>query len=141
MSKSAFRIVPVHPNDHELLSFSWDGQFYYDKCLAFCARSSCRIFEQTSSALEWIAITKLGCKAIVHVLDDFLFLDQTYEGCLQIAWLFLPYPYCGDKPTTFHDDLCWIFLGFFADRVSLPSDKLSKAKDLFSNFSTGTHAD
>ena len=56
---SAFRIVLVYSNGYELRGFSRDGQFYYDKCLAFGASSSCRICEQISSALEWIAIIKL----------------------------------------------------------------------------------
>lgn len=29
---SAFRILPVNPNDFELLGFQWGGNFYYDKC-------------------------------------------------------------------------------------------------------------
>ena len=140
--KSAFRIVPVHPNDCELLGFSWDGQFYYDKCLVFGASSSCRIFEQKSSALEWIAITKLGCKAMIHVLDDFIFLDQTYDDCMQILRLFLQMcsaigiPVAEEK--TYIPLTTMTFVGFSLDswrmESNLPSDKLSKAKDLLSNF-------
>ena len=76
----AFRIAPINAADYELLGFSWAGQFYYDKCLAFVASSSCQIFEQISSALEWIAIEKLGCKAMVHIFDDFLFIETTYKN-------------------------------------------------------------
>ena len=31
--KDAFRIIPIHPEDYKLLSFSWEGAFYYDKCI------------------------------------------------------------------------------------------------------------
>ena len=140
--KSPFRIVPVHPNDYELLCFSWDGQFYYDKCLTFGASSSCRIFEHISSALEWIAIIKLGCKAMVHVLGAFLFFDQTYEDCMQILRLFLQMRSAIGIPIT--EEKAYLplttmtFVGFSFDSwrmgSSLPSAKLSKAKDLLSNF-------
>ena len=30
---SAYRNVPIHPNDHELLGISWAGQYYFDRCL------------------------------------------------------------------------------------------------------------
>ena len=81
--QSAFRIVPVHPDAYELLCFSWEGKFYYDRCLAFGASSRCRIFERVSSALEWIALSKLGASAVVKILDDFLFIENAYDGCLQ----------------------------------------------------------
>ncbi len=32
--KSAFRIVPLHPDVYLLMGFSWREQYYYDTCLA-----------------------------------------------------------------------------------------------------------
>ena len=31
--RSAFRLLPVSPDDYELLGFSFEGSFYYDMCL------------------------------------------------------------------------------------------------------------
>ena len=31
--QDAFRIIPINPSDYHLLGFSWNDQFYYDKCL------------------------------------------------------------------------------------------------------------
>lgn len=31
--RSAFRILPVAPEDYELLGFYWEGKYYFDKCL------------------------------------------------------------------------------------------------------------
>ena len=31
--KNAFRLIPVNPNDYDLLSIFWQDHFYYDKCL------------------------------------------------------------------------------------------------------------
>lgn len=43
--QDAFRIVPIHPNDYNLLGFSRENNYYYDKCLPMGASSSCQIFE------------------------------------------------------------------------------------------------
>ena len=42
----------------------------------FC-RTSCKIFEELSTAIEWITVNKLGIQAMVHVLDDFLLIEQS----------------------------------------------------------------
>ena len=34
---SAFRIIPIHPLDHDLLGTCWRNKFYFDKCLAMGA--------------------------------------------------------------------------------------------------------
>ena len=43
--EDAFRIIPIHPLDHSLLGFSFEGEFYFDRCLPMGASSSCQIFE------------------------------------------------------------------------------------------------
>ena len=30
--KSAFRVIPLHPRDFDLLGLEWDGKFYFDRC-------------------------------------------------------------------------------------------------------------
>lgn len=71
---SAFRIVPIHPNDHKLLGMFFQGQYFYDRCLPMGCSISCSIFEKISKALQWIACEKFGVGKMLHVLDDFLFL-------------------------------------------------------------------
>lgn len=140
--KAAFRIVPIRPDDYELLGFSWNGRFYYDMCLPFGASSSCQKFELLGSALEWIAINKLGCRAMVHILDDFLFIDDSYEGCMQSLRSFLEMcsaigiPIADDK--TFYANTSMTFVGISLCTIrmesSLPLDKLQKGKKLLSTF-------
>ena len=65
--KSAFRIIPVSPNDFPLLGMEWQGKFYFDKCLPMGCSSSCNIFETFSTALEWIAMKKLNASAVIHI--------------------------------------------------------------------------
>ena len=44
--KSAFRIIPIHPEDYPLLGMKWRGNYYFDRCLPIGCRSSCAIFER-----------------------------------------------------------------------------------------------
>ena len=43
--------------------------------------SSCNIFENFSTALEWITINKLNSSAVIHILDNFLFIAPSKEKC------------------------------------------------------------
>jgi len=79
--RSAFRIIPVHPSDYPLLGLQWKGQWYYDRCLPMGCSSSCKIFESLSTAMEWIARTKLGIPQILHILDDFLIIGESTSAC------------------------------------------------------------
>ena len=80
--ENAYKLVPVHPDDFELLGFSIDGKFYYDKTLPFGLSYACNLFEKFSSALQWILHDKFAVVHCVHILDDFLFIGyQNSPGC------------------------------------------------------------
>ena len=53
--RSAYRLVPVHPDDRQLLGFQWQGARYVDGMLPFGLRSAPKIFTALADALEWIA--------------------------------------------------------------------------------------
>ena len=53
--KSAYRMVPVHPQDRVLLGVQWEGQVYVDALLPFGLRSAPKIFNALADGLEWIA--------------------------------------------------------------------------------------
>ena len=76
----AFRIIPLHPSQYHLAGFFWKG-FYCDKCLPMGCSSSCKIFEEFSTALKWILATKFGIKNVVKILDDFLFIEPDKTSC------------------------------------------------------------
>ena len=63
--KSAFRLCPVHPSDHNLLGMKWRGSFYFDRVLPFGLRSAPFIFNCLAEALEWIAVQQ-GVTTIHH---------------------------------------------------------------------------
>lgn len=138
--KSAFKIIPVHPEDHHLIGFSWENQFYYGKTLPMGCWSSCAIFELFSTAVEWIAQRELQLGGIVHILDDFLLMStseqvgkQDLTG-FQALFKDLGIPLAKEKtegPTT-----CLTFAGIEIDTkeisARLPADKLAKARDIIS---------
>ena len=42
--ESAYRLIPVHPQDRPLQAVQWDGQIYIDPMLPFGLRSAPKIF-------------------------------------------------------------------------------------------------
>ena len=68
---SAFRLGPIHPNDYSLLNMKWQNFFYFDRCLSMGCCSSCAIFEAFSTALELLAVNRVGASGVLHILDVF----------------------------------------------------------------------
>lgn len=135
---SAFRILPVHPDDHELLGTQFNGDFYYDKCLPMGCSISCSIFETFSTALQWIACTKFGVPTMLHILDDFLFLGPPDSSICKLALHqfmsmcdVLGVPINGEK--TEGPSTTLIFLGIELDTVNmearLPEEKIVKIQN------------
>ena len=44
-------------------------------------KSSCAIFEKFSTSLEWLAVHHLKVSAVLHILDDFLFIAHSHDKC------------------------------------------------------------
>ena len=140
--KSAFRIIPVHPDDRHLLGFRWQGLLYFDNCLPMGCSSSCRIFETFSTSLEWIISQRLHHVRVVHVLDDFLFIASSYDRCLHALNTFISIcedigvPIAPDK--TVGPEQSLPFVGIQLDTndmtASLPLDKVHKFKQVISQF-------
>ena len=86
--KNAFRIIPIRPQDYNLLGMCWRGLYYYDRCMPMGCSSSCKTFETFSTAIEWIAQNKLHINDILH-LDDFLIISPTEDLCRKQLDLFL----------------------------------------------------
>ena len=63
--KSAYRIVPVYPDDRPLLGMQWKGQLYMDTCLPFGLRSVPRIFTARADMLEW-CVKEQGVSHLLH---------------------------------------------------------------------------
>ena len=141
--EEAFRIIPIHPSDRHLLGFSFENEFFYDKCLPMGCRSSCAIFESVSRAIQHIIQGKFPLSGVTHILDDFIFVgpsqqpntQETLHGFLQFAQE-IGLPIKDSKtvlPTT-----TIIAHGIEIDSVKmtarLPQDKIERAKLLLHQF-------
>ena len=140
--KNAFRIIPIQPQDYNLLGICWRGFYYYDRCMPMGCSSSCKTLEIFSSAIEWIAQEKLHVDHILHLLDDFLIVSPSHDLCKQKLDLFLMLcqylgiPMAPEK--TIGPSSTISFAGIELDSVlmeaRLPPDKLVKCQDLISGF-------
>ena len=139
--ESAYRILPVHKLDHDLLGIKWQNKYYYDNCLSMGLRSSAAIFDRFSSGLKWLAQTKLGINFILHILDDFLILGPAEsESCANDLQKFLAV--CKEIGVPIKEDktvgpcTCLTFMGLELDsgkmEARLPVDKLEKVRHLLS---------
>ena len=140
--KNAFRLIPINPCDYDLLGFCWEDSFYFDKCLPMGASSSCKIWESFSTALEWIAKSKLAISGVLHLLDDFLLIDKTFSACEQNLSRFLAMcddlgvPMAPEKTMGPSSVLCFAGIELDTDKMEarLPEEKLRKCVTLIYEF-------
>ena len=141
--QSAFHLIPIHPDDHYLLGFSWEDQVYYYKVAAMGCSSSCLTFEVFSTAVQWILKNHFCVKFISHILDDFMFFAPTKEQCLQYLNAFqslasdINLPLNHDK--TVAPTQCAVLHGIEVDTIKmearLPQQKIEKAYHLLKSLS------
>ena len=132
--QSAYRLIPVHPDDRPFLAVQWQGDVFCDAMLPFGLRSAPKLFNAVADALEW-CIRQEGVVHVYHYLDDFIVLGppssaQCLEDLqsLEAVCTSLGVPLAAHKregPTT-----CLTFLGIELDSVAgvlrLPEDKLQR---------------
>ena len=86
--KSAFRIIPVHPSDYQMLDFlQWKARWYVDHCLPMGYSALCRIFKEFSTSLELIARHKLGIQS-VRTFWMIFWLSISPSLVVSYSWLF-----------------------------------------------------
>ena len=69
--ESAYRLIPVHLDDHPFLAVTWHGKTFCDGMLPFGLRSAPKIFTAVADALEWCT-REQKVSQIYHYLDDFI---------------------------------------------------------------------
>lgn len=140
--ESAFKIVPVRPEECNLLGFKWENDYYFDSTLPMGCSSSCAIFEEFSSALQWAAKDKMGIQYMIHILDDFLIVNHTLQDCQTDLNTFLQM--CANinvpmsREKTIGPATCISFAGIELDTLQmlarLPVDKVKKCFSLIDSF-------
>ena len=87
--QSAYRNIPVHPDDRWLMGMLWEGELFVDTTLPFGLRSAPKVFTAIADAAEWV-IRQEGVKDIIHYLDDFLISGApNTEECSRRFWRYL----------------------------------------------------
>ena len=77
--KSAYRNVPVHPDDRHLLGMEWKGDVFEDTVLPFGLRSAPIIFSAVAEALAHIIRKRLPVW-VDHYLDDFFLVGPSQSS-------------------------------------------------------------
>ena len=140
--KDAYRLVPMHPHNFQLLGVTWAGQTYLDRALPFGLRSAPKIFNAIADALAW----GLFCNGVphqLHYLDDFLLLGapNTGQGSTVLHTALSTFDQLG-VPVASHKTegpaTAVTFLGVILDshrfELRLPSDKLARLRELLNTW-------
>ncbi len=69
--EEAYRLVPIHADDKQILGDQWEKTIYVDATLPFGLRSAPIIFTALADGLEWI-LHQRGIPYIAHYLDNFI---------------------------------------------------------------------
>lgn len=138
--KNAFRLLPVHKSDFQLLGYRIQGKIFVDKGLPFGCFISCTKFEKFSTFLEWALKQQVKSNDVVHYLDDFLVAGRKgTQDCanlmsiLSFICLELGVPLAHEKtlgPTT-----SLVYLGLEIDTINMsiriPVEKLQQINTAF----------
>ena len=95
--------------------------------------SSCKIFEEFSTALKWILANKFGIKN-VKILDDFLFIEPDKTSCCNSLQKFITIcneigvPLAEHKTVGPTNNIVFLGIGLDSNKMLayLPLDKLQK---------------
>ena len=140
--KSAFRLIPIHPDEGHLLGIHWQSQYYVDMYLPFGLRSAPFLFNQLSDGLEWILKNNYGIQHAIHILDDFFIAERSKLACLTNfstllhVFMSLKAPVVASKTMGPSQEI--EFMGIVLDSMRmearLPQDKLSRISVLLNSF-------
>ena len=140
--KEAYRIIPILPDDRPFLGLHWNGQVYIDCQLPFGLASAPAIFSAVGEALEWV-LRQRGVRAVVHYLDDFLFVGSPgTDQCQQALSITLAtceelgVPLAADKTEGPSTSLSFlgIELNSASMSTSLPAAKLARLRSMVREF-------
>ena len=135
--KNAFRLIPIRPQDFELLGFKHKDKYFLDKALPFGASISCKTWENFSTLLEYCVRKNTVSGELIHYLDDFLGGDITNQSCRDLMDTFInimediKVPLAVEKTAGPTEVL--VFLGLELDSnnmtVKIPVEKIEQVKE------------
>ena len=69
--ESAYRLIPVHPQERHLLGIIWKDNIFVDPMLPFGLRSAPKIFTTVANAFQWCPEQQCFNR-VDHYLDNFI---------------------------------------------------------------------
>ena len=149
--KSAYRTVHIAPSDRQFQGFVWHWQgkdrYFRDNCLCFGLRCAPYIFSRLT---EFIirCMSRRGADGIFGYLDDFLVVGRTEQECnsklLELIALLRHLGFAISWEKLVSPSRVVTYLGIELDsekmEFRLPSKKVTKIKNLLSEFESMTHA-
>ena len=64
--ENSYHLVPINERDYDLLGFTMEGKFFYDKVLPMGLFYSCNLFEKFSTAVHWVVEHKIFTYGASH---------------------------------------------------------------------------
>ena len=138
----AFKQIPINPSLWPFYGAKWQDEYYFYTRLAFGSRSSPKIFDMLSSAITWILQDKFQLSHTLHLLDDFLVInnpdDDADRSMAIITMVFnrLRLPIAPHK--TVGPTHALEYLGITLDTISmearLPENKLDRLRSMITKF-------
>lgn len=135
---SAYRNIPVHPEDQNHFCVAWDNSVYIDHCVAFGSASSAGLFGRVADC--FVAIVKaFGAQQVLKWVDDIIFFRYPSNSVAPYLYSYhaqlifniastLGLPWSAPKFHDFSDT--FTYLGFQWDipqrTVQLPDSKKAK---------------
>ncbi|CAC5375572.1 unnamed protein product [Mytilus coruscus] len=138
----AFKLIPVHNSLWRFYGLKWNDMYYFYTRLAFGFRSSSKIFDTLSVAICWILQNNYGLRHVLHLLDDFLLINNPYVDATRymntMLYVFnsLKIPLSAHK--TVGPSTSLEYLGIILDSMhmiaKLPDEKLVRIKDILYSY-------
>jgi len=148
--RSAFKLVPVRPEDRALLGLRWQEQYYYEVVLPFGLRTSGYRWEEFAEALHFLLERRLGIQLVIHYVDDFLlvappgefaYATQQRQRVEEYCRSRLRLPFADEKTTGPTTQV--VFLGIQIDtdamECRLTDERVSKLRSLLQAWGNHTH--
>ena len=145
--ESAYRLIPVHPQDRPLQAVQWEGKIYIDLMLPFGLCLAAKIFNAVADTLSWY-LQQSEISWVFHHLDDFVIIGAPHSPqyarslvILDEICTILHIPMAAHKrdgPATH-----LVILGIENDKqvgeLHLPADKLERLHSLLDQWGINWH--
>ena len=100
--ESAYRLIPVHPQDRPLQAVRWEGNTYIDPMLLFGLCSAPKMFNAVADALNW-HLHQAGIPLVCHYLDNYIIITPPDTSvCSDFNQRVPPHAWCSWESKSTH---------------------------------------